>query len=144
MIFFLQGLETNQWTPLVLRLRIIYKSSKDLCTTTLNGSLIFVTGYLSWLNGISDCFWEVISSNKLQKNVSFKSLVRNEAMPPKLTRNLPLILNNLTQELNPSAQLCLTRFCTGNFASWNAHFVNICGKNQQMQQLLIQFINYVW
>jgi hypothetical protein len=24
------------------------------------------------------------------------------------------------------------------------HFVNICVKNQQMQQLFIQFINYVW
>jgi hypothetical protein len=23
-------------------------------------------------------------------------------------------------------------------------FVNICVKNQQMQQLFIQFINYVW
>jgi hypothetical protein len=24
------------------------------------------------------------------------------------------------------------------------HFVNVCVKNQQMQQLFIQFINYVW
>jgi hypothetical protein len=24
------------------------------------------------------------------------------------------------------------------------HFINICVKNQQMQQLFIQFINYVW
>jgi hypothetical protein len=24
------------------------------------------------------------------------------------------------------------------------HFINICMKNQQMQQLFIQFINYVW
>jgi cellulose synthase/poly-beta-1,6-N-acetylglucosamine synthase-like glycosyltransferase len=50
----------------------------------------------------------------------------------------------LTQELNPSVQLCLTRFFTGDFASWTLHFVNICMKNQQMQQLFIQFTNYVW
>jgi hypothetical protein len=31
----------------------------------------------------------------------------------------------------------------GDFASWTVHF-NICVKNQQMQQLYIQFINYVW
>jgi hypothetical protein len=32
---------------------------------------------------------------------------------------------------------------TGNFASLTVHFINICVKNQQMQQLLIQFINYI-
>jgi hypothetical protein len=50
----------------------------------------------------------------------------------------------LTPELNPSAQICLTRFFTGKFASWTVHFFNICVKNQQIHQLLIQFINYVW
>jgi hypothetical protein len=40
-------------------------------------------------------------------------------------------------ELNPSAQRCLMRF----FTSWAVHFINICVKNQQMQQLFIQFIN---
>jgi hypothetical protein len=37
-----------------------------------------------------------------------------------------------------------TKFFTGDFASWTVHFVNICEENQQMQQLFIQFINYVW
>jgi hypothetical protein len=55
-------------------------------------------------------------------------------------------------ELNPSAHRCLTRFFAGDFA-WTVHFINICVKNQQMQQLfihdellkeIIQFINYVW
>jgi hypothetical protein len=46
-------------------------------------------------------------------------------------------------ELNPSAQRLLTRFFTGDFASWTVHFVNTCVKNQQIQQLFIQFINYV-
>jgi hypothetical protein len=52
--------------------------------------------------------------------------------------------NPLKPELNPSAQRCLMRYFTGDFASWTVHFVNICVKNQQMQQLFIQFINYLW
>jgi hypothetical protein len=32
---------------------------------------------------------------------------------------------------------------TGDFASCTVHFISICMKNQQMQQLFIQFINYV-
>jgi hypothetical protein len=53
-------------------------------------------------------------------------------------------INPLTPELNPSAQRCLTRFIPGDFASWTIHFVNICVKTQQIRQLFIQFINYVW
>jgi hypothetical protein len=30
------------------------------------------------------------------------------------------------------------------FCFLNQHFVNICVKNQQINQLFIQFINYVW
>jgi hypothetical protein len=52
--------------------------------------------------------------------------------------------NPLTPELNPSAQRCLMRFLTGYFVSWTVHFVNICVKSQQIHQLFIQFINYVW
>jgi hypothetical protein len=55
--------------------------------------------------------------------------------------NFTLHFNPLTLELNPSAQRCLTRFFTADFASWTVHFVN---KSQQIYQLLIQFINYVW
>jgi hypothetical protein len=32
----------------------------------------------------------------------------------------------------------------GDFASWTVHFINICVNNQQIHQLFIQFINYVW
>jgi hypothetical protein len=53
-------------------------------------------------------------------------------------------LNPLTPELKPSTQRCLTRFFTGDFASRTVHLVNTCMKTQQMQQLFIQFINYVW
>jgi hypothetical protein len=51
-------------------------------------------------------------------------------------------VNRLTPELNPSAQRCLTRFCTGDFVSWTVHIVDICVKKQQIHQLFIQFINY--
>jgi hypothetical protein len=54
-----------------------------------------------------------------------------------------LYINPLTLELSPSAQRCLARFFTGNFASSTVNFVNICVKNQQMQQSSVQFINYV-
>jgi hypothetical protein len=50
--------------------------------------------------------------------------------------------NPSTPELNPSEQRSLTRIFTGDFASWTVHFVNICVKSQQMQQLFFQFIIY--
>jgi hypothetical protein len=53
-------------------------------------------------------------------------------------------INPLMPELNPSVQCCLMRFFTGDFAFLTVHFFNICVKNQQMQQLFIQLINYVW
>jgi hypothetical protein len=46
--------------------------------------------------------------------------------------------------VHPSAQHCLTRFFTEDFASSTVHFVNICMKNQQIHHLLVQFTNYVW
>jgi hypothetical protein len=52
-------------------------------------------------------------------------------------------LNPLTPELNSSAQRCLTKFFIEDFASRTLHFINACVKNQQMQQLFVQFINYV-
>jgi hypothetical protein len=52
-------------------------------------------------------------------------------------------INPLTPELNSSAQRCLTRVITGDFAPLTVRFFNICVKNQQMQQLFIQFINMV-
>jgi hypothetical protein len=57
---------------------------------------------------------------------------------------LSIVFNPLKPEINLSAQCCLTRFFTGDFASRTVHFVNIWVKNQQMQQLFIQFINQVW
>jgi hypothetical protein len=54
------------------------------------------------------------------------------------------IINPLTPELNLSVQRCQTIFFTGDFAYWTVNFVNICVKNQQIYQLFIQFINYVW
>jgi hypothetical protein len=42
----------------------------------------------------------------------------------------------LTPKLNPSAQRCLTRFFTGNFASWSVNFINICVKSQQIHPII--------
>jgi hypothetical protein len=58
--------------------------------------------------------------------------------------NFFFLLNPMKPELNPSSQRCLTRLFTGDFASWTLNVVNICVKTQPMQQLFIQFINYVW
>jgi hypothetical protein len=52
--------------------------------------------------------------------------------------------NPLTPKSNPSAQRCLMNFLARDFTSWTVHFNIIFVKNQQMQQLFIQFINYVW
>jgi hypothetical protein len=67
-------------------------------------------------------------------------------VPCKVKQNVikMLTINPLTPKLNPSAQCCLTRLFTGDFAFLTMHFLNICVINQQMQQLLIQYINYVW
>jgi hypothetical protein len=35
-------------------------------------------------------------------------------------------------------------FFTEDFEFWTVHFVDIFVKNQQIHQLFIQFINYVW
>jgi hypothetical protein len=48
-----------------------------------------------------------------------------------------VLINPLTPELNTSAQRCLSRCYTGDFASWTVPFVNRCVKNQRMPQLFI-------
>jgi hypothetical protein len=53
-----------------------------------------------------------------------------------------LLFSPLTPELNPSAQRCLKRFFTGDFASWTVHFVNVCVKNQQIHILFSLLIMY--
>jgi hypothetical protein len=53
--------------------------------------------------------------------------------------------NPLTPELNPSAQRCLTRFFTVNFASLEPCISFIYAwKTNRYTKLFIQFINYVW
>jgi hypothetical protein len=48
--------------------------------------------------------------------------------------------------VKPEIKRCIymDEIFTGDFASWTVHFVNIYVKNQQINQLFIQFINYVW
>jgi hypothetical protein len=45
---------------------------------------------------------------------------------------------------NLTSYIYMDEIFTGHFASWTVHFVNICVKNQQIHQLFIQFLNYVW
>jgi hypothetical protein len=52
--------------------------------------------------------------------------------------------NPLTLELNPSVQRCLTRLLLGILLLEPCISLILCVKNQQIQQLFIQFINYVW
>jgi hypothetical protein len=58
--------------------------------------------------------------------------------------NMTVRINPQRPELKSSEQRCLMRFFTGDFAFWTVYFVNVGVKNQQMQQLLIQFINYMF
>jgi hypothetical protein len=89
----------------------------------------------------------VLNSGSLNLLVKPSGLVQacnGIALPLHVTnRLLYMLLNPLTPELNPSAQRCLAKFFTRDFASWTVHFVNMCVKNQQMQQLFIQFIHNV-
>jgi hypothetical protein len=69
--------------------------------------------------------------------------IRQEYLFPQVDSLVARVsVNPLTPELNSSAQRYLTRFFTGDFASWTLNFVNICVKNQQMQQLFSLLIMY--
>jgi hypothetical protein len=61
--------------------------------------------------------------------------------PSSPSRQDKYMLSPLTAELNRSAQRCMTKFFTADFASLILHLFNIYVKHQQMQQLFIQFIN---
>jgi hypothetical protein len=76
--------------------------------------------------------------------VTILSVVSRSTVQPCNDCNQFQLFNPLTLELNPSAQRCLTRFFIGDFASWTVHFVNIWVNKQQIHQIFIQFINYVW
>jgi hypothetical protein len=53
------------------------------------------------------------------------------------------VVNALTPELNPSTQRCLTKFLLGILLLEPCISLIYPLKNQQMQQLFIQFINHV-
>jgi hypothetical protein len=113
-----------------------YWNDKERCRTTCNQRNFHIFCF---------CF----SGFKYDSNVShmFKNKrisIVNQCTHAGSSKDLSSHINPLTPELNPSSQRCLTRFFTGDFASCTVHFVNICAKNQQIQQLFIQFINYVW
>jgi hypothetical protein len=82
-LFFPPELEANHWTLLGLRMRIIYKSNQDLCTTVPNSSITFVTGHLSRLNGTSDWYLKGHGFKYGAEDRQPSVLVRNAAMAPK-------------------------------------------------------------
>jgi hypothetical protein len=75
--------------------------------------------------------------------------VRQPGMDQALHRlTLSLLMPYIYMEplVKPGISYCiyLDEIFTGDFASLTVHFINICLKNQQIHQLFIQFINYVW
>jgi hypothetical protein len=97
------------------------------------------------------CIYDRMMHRDLQRVNNLRSIHCTKTSLERLMRSVQsmhaspvLHTNPLTPELNSSAQRCGTRFFTGDFASLTVHFVNICVKNQQIYQLFIQFINYVW
>jgi hypothetical protein len=103
----------------------------------------------SLISGFSRCTFGVKIEAALRWTEIIASSIVNLADTSRQPRARELrlegiIFNPTTPEVNPLAQRCLMRFFTGDFASWTVHLVNICVKNQQMQQLFIHFINYVW
>jgi hypothetical protein len=57
---------------------------------------------------------------------------------------LRCVIKHLTPELKPSAQRCLTKFLLGILLLEQCISLIYALKNQQMQHLFIQFVNYVW
>lgn len=85
---FRQSLKLTTEHHLGLRLRIIYKYNKDLCTTVPNGSLTFVTGQLSRLKGISDWYLRSYGFKYGTEDRQPSVIVRNAAMVPKIRQRL--------------------------------------------------------
>jgi hypothetical protein len=91
----------------------------------------------------------VVSSHRLLSEDHNFSTSGRHSLPQQVPcdRELlfPWVFNPLTAELGKYLRATLPdETFNGDFASWTVHFVNMCVKNQQMQQLFIQFINYVW
>ena len=74
-------------------MRIICKPNKDLCTTVPNGSLTFVTGNLSRLNGTSDLHLRGHGLNYGTEERQPSVVVRNAAVAPKISRRLSYYLH---------------------------------------------------
>jgi hypothetical protein len=62
---------------------------------------------------MTSVFSDQANSNKIWKDIHVNSKEKNYYK----RKDDGKLLNPLTPELNPSAQRCLTRFFTGNFAS---------------------------
>jgi hypothetical protein len=94
--------------------------------------------------GVFQINLKFVHGTVLKETVPFLVLLMHSAKHCRFTVTSCTLcnFNPLTPELNPSAQRCMTRFFTGDFASWTVHFVNMCVKNQQIHQLVIHLIMY--
>jgi hypothetical protein len=100
----------------------LFISQKILLSTRPRTAKILV---LRWTSTLNEHFFLVVLSTLIQHNrtyppcpeVFLSSLYDLFAMEWMWTT-----INPLTPELNPSAQRCLTRFFTGDFASLNREF----------------------
>jgi hypothetical protein len=110
--------------------------------TGSNGKVMHCTVYLIWMSYEKGNKYSAIVISRITARF-IHQLYWDFELPQSFSNTAHACLNPFTPELHPSAQCCLTRFFTGDFASWIVHFVNICVKNQQMQQLFIQFINNI-
>jgi uncharacterized membrane protein len=91
-----------------------------------------------WCVGIADvllCQSPSVSFHPMQSFLTLSLLMSYIYGAPSKTRNLTSYIY---------IYIYMNEIFTGDFLSWTVHFVNICVKNQQIHQLFIQFINYLW
>jgi hypothetical protein len=128
----------KKWSPHSISMKILYILSRLIKYNIIRVPSLKNTGLKhnskTWRTDCTEC---------RNNHLWVPSYIWNMKMKIRIILQLHLPLN-LTPELNPSVQRCLTRFFTGDFASWTLHFFNICVKSQQMQQLFIQIINYIF
>jgi hypothetical protein len=105
-----------------VKLIVIYRCEYFTIYSTLFFTLVFVSSVL----------YKTILIKRLFKILpnSFTLLYRMKVHKIQTSCQAQCI-NPLTPELNPSAQRCLTRFFTCDFASWTVHFIDICVKTNK-------------
>jgi hypothetical protein len=125
--------------PLLLTSQALYRFCKLPQKTSLK--TCFLMQYImQWITDNASGHY-VAPNNHIKEHRSYAT--QNRQQPSWYQQSLSLHVNPLTPELNPSRATLSDEIFYWDFAYWTVHFV-VGVKNQQMQQLFIQFINYVW